>query len=58
MGIARKGSLTLSTLTSFSDTTQALGLGLAKPFVWGYGLLACLLLLGNWCKVEKDVHGG
>ena len=43
---------------TLSDTTQALGLGLAKPFVWGYGLLACLLLLGNWCNVERDHQTG
>ncbi len=43
---------------TLADTTQALGFGAARPFVWGYGFLAALLLLGNWLKGEQPGHEG
>jgi AGZA family xanthine/uracil permease-like MFS transporter len=40
-----------------ADTVQALGLGVAWPFVWGYAMLAGLLWVGNWCKVDSGHTG-
>lgn len=42
---------------TLADTAQSLALGTAWPFVWGYALLAGLLWLGNWCKLDYD-HSG
>jgi adenine/guanine/hypoxanthine permease len=39
-----------------ADTTQVLGLFVARPFVVGYALLACLLFLGHWCSIDPE-HG-
>ena len=43
---------------TLADTTQALAFGAARPFVWGYALLAGLLLIGNWCKTDPDPQSG
>ena len=37
---------------TLADTTQALGFFTARPFVLAYALLAGLLLLGTWCKMD------
>ena len=42
---------------TMADTAQALALGTAWPFVWGYALLAVLLWLGNWCRIDEGTHG-
>ena len=42
---------------TMADTAQALALGTAWPFVWGYALLAVLLWLGNWCRIDEGSHG-
>ena len=38
---------------TLADTAQALRLGAAWPFVWGYLLLAGLLWLGNFCQLDQ-----
>lgn len=38
---------------TLSDTVQALGTGAATPFVWAYAMLAVLLFLGRWCRVDS-----
>ena len=39
---------------TMADTTQVLGLFVARPFVVGYALLACLLFLGHWCAIDPE----
>jgi AGZA family xanthine/uracil permease-like MFS transporter len=39
---------------TLADTAQSFTLGRAWPFVWGYALLAGLLWIGNWCRVDHD----